>query len=115
MGIALGDAEIPALIARFQFPIQPQFQTQSLAPHDGLCLSALDLIALAIPGKREVVGDDALLDVAQNRGQLQRLGQRAMLVGKILNGAGEIRIPFRPIFLLQKRVGCCQSGDLGQP
>src|SRR5437870_3362943 len=38
-----------------------------------------------------------------------------MLVGELLNGPREARIPLRPVLGFQKGVGGLQGGDLGQP
>ena len=78
---------------------------QPLPPHSHLHLCAEDLIAPS--GEREcvIVADQAVFDVRQNRSQIQLLGQRPMMVGKIRHWPGEVLIPFRPVFSLQKFIG----------
>ena len=76
---------------------------------------ARDLVAPGGEGKRIVVADHALLGMTQDRGQLQLPGQRAMLVGELLNRPRETLIPLRPILCLQKCIGRLAGRDFGQP
>src|ERR1700730_5017619 len=80
---ALGDLQVATLIASLQLSTQPQFHANRLVPHPGVRLFARDLVALAGKRKRVVVGDDTLLDVAQNRRQVQLRRQRTMVIRKI--------------------------------
>ena len=93
---AWGDSEIAALIASLQIPIQPQFHTQWLMAHAGLHIFTGDLISLAGKRKGVVVANHALLDVAQDRGQLQ-LVQATMLIREARDRLRETCIPLRPI------------------
>jgi hypothetical protein len=52
--------EIASLIASLQSPVQPQFHSQSLAPHSPLYLFTLDLMSLPGEGKCVVFGDEAI-------------------------------------------------------
>ena len=83
-------------------------------PHAGLRMFTSDLVAPPGEGKGVVVADDARLDVAQDRGQLQRRRQGSMLIGKLRDRARETLVPLRPVFGLQKRVGRFHGRDLGQ-
>ena len=47
----------------------------------------------------------AVFDVRKNRSQIQLLGRRPMMIGKIRHWLGEVLIPFRPVFSLQKFIG----------
>src|SRR5690349_10365303 len=77
---ALMDSYIATLVAGFQLPVQPQFHPQTLPLHPRLHILALDLIALGVVGKGEVVGDDPVLHVAERGPQLYALAERPMEV-----------------------------------
>src|SRR5580700_1655621 len=95
---------VAALIARLQVTIQPEFHAQLLTFHTCLHILADNLIVLAVIGKRVVVGDDPLLDMAESGAQLETLRQRAMQVLCATRRSCELRVPFRPVFLLQEIV-----------
>ncbi len=111
---ARSDGQIGSVIADLQLTVQPQFDAQMQAAHPRLDLILLDLITLRGEGKGEIVGDRPVLDVRQDRGQILGGGQRAMVIGEILDGPRELLIRLRPILLLQKRVGPRQRVDPGE-
>src|SRR5580692_8271280 len=83
-------------------------------PHAGLRVVTRDLVAAPGKGKSVIVADDTLLDMGQDRSQLQLWRQNSMLIRKVRDRPRETLIPLRPVFGFQERVGGLYGGDFGQ-
>src|SRR5262249_3424248 len=69
------------------------------------------------PGERErvIIGDSALLGMAQNRGQVLCSAQRPVTVGEVFHRQRERIVPFGPVVLFQIFIAVFERGDLRQP
>src|SRR5689334_17419788 len=107
--------DVVALIAESQAAVEPRFNADLFATHAHAHTILCDLVTPSTKLQRVIVRDRALLDVAQDCGQVVLGAKRPVCISRVLCTDSKALIPFRQELAFQILIGLLERMRMPQP